>query len=125
MDQIECTTAERDMLHYWRFPPRPPGATENGGPPPHESRTEACGQLAPVRHCQNNLLPLPPHEYRAGGITKLTAVPLHQRQSRLADSRSRIAADWRTRPPASVAEAATRSAQRTGLERWPTQGRHF
>jgi transposase len=63
------------------------------------------------------------HEYRQGGIAKLTEVPLHRRQRQLADYRTSMEADFRQRPPASVAEAAARIADLTGLERGPTQVR--
>jgi transposase len=41
----------------------------------------------------------------------------------LADYRASIEADFRQRPPASVAEAVQRIAQLTGLKRGPTQVR--
>ena len=41
------------------------------------------------------------------------------------DYRTRIEADFRQRPPATVAEAAARIAQLTGLERRATQVRQF
>jgi transposase len=63
------------------------------------------------------------HAYRQGGIAKLTEVPFYRRQSQLADYRTSIEADLRHRPPASVAEAAQRIAELTGLERGPTQVR--
>jgi transposase len=65
------------------------------------------------------------HAYREGGIAKLQEVSLHRRQSALADYRTSIEADLRQRPPASVAEAAARIADLTGLERGPTQVRQF
>jgi transposase len=65
------------------------------------------------------------HEYRAGGLAALKEVPVHRRQSQVADYRTRIEADLRQRPPASVAEAAARSAALTGLQRGPTQVRQF
>jgi len=65
------------------------------------------------------------HEYRQGGIEKLKEVPFYRRPSQLADYRTSIEADFRQRPPASVAEAAQRIAELTGLERCPTQVRQF
>jgi transposase len=65
------------------------------------------------------------HAYRTGGIEKLHEVSLHRRQSPLTDYRTSIAADFRQRPPASVAEAAARIADLTGLARGPTQVRQF
>src|SRR6266540_368071 len=65
------------------------------------------------------------HAYRPGGIEKLHEVSLHRRQSQLTDYRTSIEADFRQRPPATVAEAAARMAPLTGLERRATQVRQF
>jgi transposase len=65
------------------------------------------------------------HAYHEGGIDTLKEVPFYRRQSQLAEYRTSIEADLRQRPPASVAEAAARIAQLTGLERGPTQVRQF
>jgi transposase len=65
------------------------------------------------------------HAYQEGGIEKLKEVPFHRRQSQLADYHVRIEADFRQRPPASVAEASARIAELTGLQRGPTQVRQF
>lgn len=65
------------------------------------------------------------HEYRESGIEKLKEVNFHRRQSQLVDYRASIEADFRQRPPATVAEATVRIAQLTGLQRGPTQVRQF
>lgn len=65
------------------------------------------------------------NEYREGGIEKLKEVSFHRRHSELADYCATIEAEFRQRPPASVAEAAQRIAQLTGLKRGPTQVRQF
>jgi transposase len=125
MDKIEFTTTEREALHYWRF----------HHPHPRVQRTmealylQSQG-LAPATSCRLCAISKTTfyrylHEYREGGIEKLTEVPFHRRQSQLADYRTSIEADLRQRPPASVAEAATRIAVLTGLQRGPTQVRQF
>jgi transposase len=125
MKQIEFTTAEREALQYWRFHhphPRVQRKMEalylksQGLAPAQISRL--CAMSKPT--CYRYL-----HEYRQGGIAKLTEVPFHRRQSQLADYRTSIEADFRQRPPASVAEAAARIADLTGLARGPTQVRQF
>src|SRR4030095_6249322 len=123
MDKMEFTTAEREALHYWRFHhphPRVQRKMEalylksQGLAPAQISRLCAITQPTFYRYL---------HEYRQGGIGKLTQVPLHRRQSQLADDRTSIEEDLRQRPPASVAEAPARIADLTGLERGPTQVR--
>ena len=120
MDKMEFTTAEREALHYWRF----------HHPHPRVQRTmEALylksQGLAPAAISRLCAIAKPTlyrsfHAYREGGSAKLQEVPLHRRQGQLAAYRTRIAADWRQRPPASVAEAAARIAALTGLQRGPT-----
>jgi transposase len=85
------------------------------------SSAEACRLCAISRSTCARYL----REYRSGGIDKLKEVPFSRRHSQLADYRVLIAADFRQRPPARVAEAAQRIEQLTGLKRGPTQVRHF
>jgi transposase len=125
MDKIECTTAERETLHYWRFHhphPRVQRKMEalylksQGLAPDEIGRLCAISPTTFYRYLR---------EYREGGIAKLTEGPFHRRRSQLADYRTSIEADLRQRPPASVAEAAARIADLTGLQRGPTQVRQF
>jgi transposase len=125
MDKIEFTTPERDALHYWRFHhphPRVQRKMEalylqsQGLAPEDIWRLCAISKTTFYRYLR---------AYREGGIKKLQEVSLHRRQSALAAYRTSIEADLRQRPPASVAEAAARIAQLTGLERGPTQVRQF
>jgi transposase len=125
MDKIECTTAERDALYYWRFHHPHPRVQlkmealylqSQGLAPEAICRLCAISKTTFYRYL---------HEYRAGGIAKLTEVPFHRRQSQLTAYRTSIEADLRQHPPASVAEAAARIADLTGLQRGPTQVRRF
>ena len=125
MDKIECTTAERETLHYWRFyhpHPRVQLKMEalylksQGLAPEDISRLCAISKTTFYRYL---------HEYRTGGIEKLKEVPFHQRQSQLAAYRASIEAAFRQCPPATVAEAAARIEALTGLKRGPTQVRQF
>jgi transposase len=125
MNQIEFTTSEKEALYYWRFHhphPRVQLKMEalylkgQGLAPEDVSRLCAISKTTFYRYL---------HEYRKGGIETLKVVPFYRRQSQLADYRSSIEADFRQRPPASVAEAAARIADLTGLERRPTQVRQF
>lgn len=125
MDKIEFSTTEREALHYWRFHHPHPRVqrkmealylTSQGLVPKDIWRLCAISQTTFYRYL---------HEYRAGGLAALKAVPFHRRQSQLADYRTSIEADLRQRPPASVAAAAARIAALTGLQRGPTQVRQF
>jgi transposase len=125
MDQVEFSTAEREALQYWRFHhphPRVQGKMEvlylkSQG----VSSAEVCRLCAISRSTYARYL----REYRSGGMEKLQEVPSSRRHSELADYRVLMAADFRHRPPASVAEAAQRIEQLTGLKRGPTQVRQF
>jgi len=125
MKQIEFTIAEREALQYWRFHHPHPRVQRK-----MEALYLKSQGLAPAQISRLCAITKPTfyrylHEYRQGGIEKLTQVPFHRRQSQLADYRMSIEADFRQRPPASVAEAAARLADLTGLERGPTQVRQF
>ena len=125
MDRGEFSTAERDALQYWRFHhPRPQVQRKmevlylrSQG----VSVAEVCRLCAIAPSTYGRYL----RAYRSGGIAKLQADPGSRRPSELADYRVPIAEEFRQRPPASVAEAAQRIAQRTGLKRGPTQVRQF
>ena len=125
MDPIEFTTSERETLHYWRFHHPHPRVqrkmealylTSQGLAPEVVSHLCAISKTTFYRYL---------HQYQEGGIETLKVVPFYRRQSQLADYRTSIEADLRQRPPASVAEAAARIGDLTGLERRPTQVRQF
>jgi transposase len=125
MDKIEFTTTEREALHYWRFHHPHPRVQlkmealylKSQGLAPEDIR-RLCAISKPTFYRYL-------HEYRTGGIDTLNEVPFYRRQSQLAQYRTSIEADLKQRPPASVAEAAVRIADLTGLERGPTQVRQF
>ncbi len=64
-------------------------------------------------------------EYAAGGLEKLAEIPFHRPQSELAQHREQLASYFREHPPATVAEAALKIKELTGMERKPTQVREF
>jgi len=125
MDKVEFTTTEREALHYWRFHHPHPRVQlkmealylkSQGLAPENICRLCAISKTTFYRYL---------HTYHEGGIETLKEVTFHRRQSPLAAYRTSIEADFRQRPPASVAEAAARIADLTGLERRPTQVRQF
>jgi transposase len=125
MDKIEFTTTERKALHYWRFHHPHPRVQLKMEALYLQSQGLAPEDICRLCSISKTTFYRYHHEYRAGGIEKLQEVSFHRRQSQLADYRTSIAADLRQSPPASVAEAAARIAQLTGLERRPTQVRRF
>jgi len=63
--------------------------------------------------------------YVSGGIAQLKHVEPRRPRSALYPHRTTIEAEFRQRPPATVAEAAARIAALTGMVRQPTQVRQF
>src|SRR5256714_4531163 len=125
MDKVEFTTTEREALSYWRFHhphPRVQRKMEalylksQGLAPEDICRLCAISKTTFYRYL---------HTCHDGGIEALKEVPFYRRQSQLAAYHTSLEADFRQRPPASVAEAAARIADLTGLERGPTQVRQF
>jgi transposase len=125
MDKIEFTTTERKALHYWRFHHPHPRVQLKMEALYLKSQGLAHEDIWRLCAISKTTFYRYLHEYREGGIAQLQEVSFHRRQSPLADYRASIEADLRQRPPASVAEAAVRIAQLTGLERGPTQVRRF
>lgn len=125
MDLLEFSTAEREALQYWRFHHPHPRVQlkmevlylKSQG----VSAADACRLCGISKPTWYRYL----REYRAGGLEKLKAGSCPRHPSPLADYRALIAADFRQHPPASIAEAAQRIEQLTGLRRGPTQVRQF
>lgn len=63
--------------------------------------------------------------YVTGGIEKLKEIDHYRPQSELVKHRTTVEAYFREYPPATVAEAAAKIKDLTGIERKPTQVRHF
>jgi transposase len=63
--------------------------------------------------------------YVAGGIEQLKRIDHYRPQSELANHRTTLEAYFQQHPPATVAEAAAKIAEVTGIVRKPTQVRQF
>ena len=125
MDKIEFTTAEKEMLHYWRLHHPHPRVQRK-----MEALSLQSRGLPPAESCR--LWGISPPTFsrylrpsRTGGIEALKRVSFARRQSQLAAYRASMEADCRQHLLATVAEAATRLAALTGLQRGPPQGRQF
>ena len=125
MNQIEFTTAERKVLHYWRFHHPHPRVQLKMEALYLESQGLSLQDICRLCALSKTTFYRYLHQYREGGIGKLKEIPFHRRHSELADYRAIIEADFRQRPVASVAEAAQRIEYLTGLKRGPTQVRQF
>jgi transposase len=125
MDKIECTTTERDALHYWRFHHPPPQVQRKMEALSMKSQglasADICRLCCISKTTFYRYLPV----YHEGGLDTRKKVPFYRRQSQLAAYRTSMEADFRQRPPVSVAEAGARIAEHTGLPRGLTQGRQF
>ena len=63
--------------------------------------------------------------YLTGGIDKLKEIDHYRPQSELSQHHMTMEAYFRENPPATVAEAASKIKELTGIERKPTQIRQF
>jgi transposase len=63
--------------------------------------------------------------FRQGGVAALRELHWEGPQSALAEHRQTLEAEFRERPPHTVAQAAARIEELTGVRRQPTQTRQF
>lgn len=124
---IKMTLSEADIeaLRYWRFQhpdPRVQVRMEalylRSQQVPNREILRLCGisKASFHRYLQ---------AYVRGGIEQLKRLEHYRPQSALVTHRPRLEADFRQRPPATVAEAAARIEALTGIARKPTQVRQF
>ena len=125
MINIEFSQKDIEQLQYWRF---------NYPVPKIQIRMEALylksqGMKVPeiIRLCgiSKSSFYLYFHAYLVGGIEKLKELDHYKAQSELVKHHITLEAYFRENPPATVAEAAERIKELTGIERKPTQIRHF
>ena len=124
---IKITFSEADIaaLRYWRFQHPDPRI---------QVRMEALylrSQRVPTRDIPRlcGISKASVHRslqaYATGGLEPLKHLEPRQPRSALHQHRATIDAEFRQRPPATVAEAAARIAALTGIARKPTQVRQF
>ena len=125
MNKIRFSEAEIEALRYWRFQHPDPRV---------QVRMEAlylrsqgvvtrdilrlCGISKASFHRYLNA-------YVAGGIEELKRIEHYRPQSELVPHRTTLEAYFQQHPPATVAEAAAKIAELTGIVRKPTQVRQF
>lgn len=125
MINIEFSQEDIDQLQYWRF---------NYPIPKIQVRLEALylksqrmkvPEIIHLCGISKSSFYLYFHAYLEGGIEKLKELDHYKAQSELVKHRTTLEASFRENPPATVAEAAERIKELTGIERKPTQVRHF
>jgi transposase len=125
MDRLEFSAAEREALQYGRFHHPHPRVQLKMEALYLKSQGVATADVCRLCGISKPTWYRYLRAYHAGGLETLTASSVPRRPSPLADYRALLAADFRQRPPARVAEAAQRIEQLTGLRRGPTQVRQF
>lgn len=125
MLKITFSEADIEALRYWRFQHPDPRV---------QVRMEAL-YLRSQRVANRDILRLCGlskasfhrylNAYVMGGIDQLKQIDHYRPQSELAQHRATLEADFRDHPPATVAEAAARIQELTGIARKPTQVRQF
>jgi transposase len=125
MIKITLTEAEIAELRHWRF----------HHPDPHIQvrmealylRSQGVANHDILRLCGISKASFHRYltAYVTGGIEPLKHLEPRRPRSALHHHRTTIEADFRQRPPATVAEAAVRIAALTGIARKPTQVRQF
>ena len=123
---IKIIFNEEDIsaLRYWRFQHPDPQVRAHGSPLLAQSRRGQCRDPAAVwdvkasfhRHLK---------AYMAGGITQLKRIDHYRPHSELANHRTTLEAYFHQHPPATVAEAAAKIAELTGIVRKPTRIRQY
>ena len=125
MLKITFSEADIEALQYWRFQHPDPRI---------QRRMEALylrSQRLPAREIPRlcGIAKASFHRYLqayvTGGIEQLKHLEPRQPRSALHPHRATIDAEFRQRPPATVAEAAARIEALTGIARKPTQVRQF
>ena len=125
MIKITFSAADVEALRYWRFQHPDPRV---------QVRLEAL-YLRSQRMANRDILRLcgmskasfhrDLKAYVTGGIEQLKQIDHYRPQSELAPDCPTLEAYFREHPPATVAEAAAKIAERTGMARKPTQVRQF
>jgi hypothetical protein len=123
MITIIFTEEDISAWRSWRFQhPNPRG---QGRMEALYVRSQGVAQAEILRLCGSSNARFPRHRkaYMAGGITQLKRLDHSRPPSALANHRTTREADLHQPPPATVAEAAAKLAELTGIVRKPTQVR--
>ena len=125
MIKLSFTPEEIEALHQQRFHHPHPRIRLKMEALYLKSQGVAHQEIARLCRISESTLRRYLQDYAAGGLAKLQEIPFHRPQSELAQYREVLAAAFSEQPPATVAEAVARIQASTGIERKPTQVRHF
>jgi transposase len=125
MIKISFTSEEIDALHQQRIHHPHPRVRLKMEALYLKSQSFAHQDIARLCRISKSTLRRYLQDYAEDGIDKLGEISFYRPQSELEQHREVIAAAFGKQPPATVAEAAARIKELTGLERKPTQVRAF
>jgi len=125
MIKITFSEADIEALRYWRFHHPDPRVQVRMEALYLRSQRVANGDI--LRLCGISKASFHRYlkAYVTGGIEGLKQIDHYRPHSELAPHRPTLEAYFREHPPATVAEAAAKIAELTGIVRKPTQVRHF
>ena len=125
MIQLEITEADKEALHYERFHHPHPRVQLKMEVVWLRSQGESHQRIAQLARVHVNTVTAYVQEYAEGGVEKLKEVRFHRPHSELVEHQATLEAAFRQSPPATIAEAAVRIEELTGIKRSPTQVRVF
>jgi transposase len=125
MLRLSFTSEEIEVLHQQRFHHPHPRIRLKMEALYLKSQGFAHQEIAQLCRISDSTLRRYLQAYAAGGLEKLCEIPFHRPQSELEKHRQQLASYFREHPPATVAEAALKIKELTGIERKPTQVREF
>lgn len=125
MLKIPFSEADIEALQYWRFQHPDPRIQRRMEALYLRSQRVAAGEIPRLCGISKASFHRYLQAYVTGGIEPLKHLAPRQPRSALHPHRGTIEAEFRQRPPATVAEAAARIEALTGIVRKPTQVRQF
>jgi transposase len=125
MIKINFSATDVEALRYWRFQHPDPRVQVRMEALYLRSQGVTNGEI--LRLCGISKASFHRHlkAYVAGGVEQLKRIDHYRPQSKLANHRTTLEAYFQHHPPATVAEAAAKIAEVTGIVRKPTQVRQF
>lgn len=125
MLRMEFTVQEIQALHYERFHHPDPAVQGKMEAVYFKSQGLPHHQIAELTQLCPNTIRSYFQQYLEGGIERLKEDRRYRHQSELLAHQATVEAYFRQHPPATVAEAAEKIAELTGIRRGPTQVRKF
>jgi transposase len=125
MIKIPWSEAEINALRYWRFHHPDPRVQVRLEALYLRSQGVATGDIPRLCGISKASFHRYLNAYVAGGIEQLQRLEHYRPQSELVKHRPTLEGYFRQHPPATVAEAAAKIAELTGIVRKPTQVRQF